>query len=80
MFRPHFRYDRDLLKKLCLAVRESLRLYFRESLNLTDGEVGLVMVIQTFGDYLNFHPHIHVLAADGLFRKSGLFHEEELSY
>jgi hypothetical protein len=74
MFRPYFRYDRDLLKKLCLAVRESLRLYFREHLSLPEGEVGLVMVIHTFGDYLNFHPHIHVLTADGLFRDSGLFH------
>ena len=74
MFRPHFRFDRQLLKKLCLAVRESLRLYFREQLNLPDGEVALVMIIHTFGDYLNFHPHIHVLAADGLFRNNGMFH------
>ena len=69
-----FRLLACVTQQLCLAVRESLRLYFRESLNLPDGEVGLIMVIQTFGDYLNFHPHIHVLAADGLFRKSGLFH------
>jgi len=24
-----------------------------------------VAVIQTFGDYLSFNPHIHILAADG---------------
>lgn len=74
MFRPYFRYDRELLKKLCLAVRESLRVFFREQLKLPEGEVGLVMAIHTFGDYLNFHPHIHVLAADGLFRDTGMFH------
>jgi len=55
-------------------VRKSLRTFFREQLHLPDGEVGLVMVIHTFGDYLNFHPHIHVLAADGLFRDNGMFH------
>ena len=74
MFRHCFRYDRNLLKKLCLSVRESLRIYFREQLHLHDGQPGLVMVIHTFGDYLNFHPHIHVLAADGLFGENGMFH------
>ena len=32
------------------------------------------MVIHTFGDYARWHPHIHVLIADGLFRKSGVFY------
>jgi len=60
MFRLCFRYDRELLKKLCLAVRESLRVFSREQLKIPEAEVGLVMAIHTFGDYLNFHRHIHV--------------------
>jgi hypothetical protein len=28
----------------------------------------------TFGEYLDFHPHLHALVADGLFVDSGLFH------
>ncbi|MFN5001673.1 MAG: transposase, partial [Akkermansiaceae bacterium] len=28
----------------------------------------------TFGDYLVFHPHLHVLVADGLFAPDGRFH------
>ncbi|MDF1852921.1 MAG: transposase [Verrucomicrobiales bacterium] len=30
--------------------------------------------MQTFGDYLNFHPHLHVLAATGLVDRDGRFH------
>jgi hypothetical protein len=32
------------------------------------------MAIQTFGEYLNFHPHIHAVVADGLFADSGMFY------
>ena len=32
------------------------------------------MAIHTFGEYLDFHPHLHALVADGLFVRSGLFH------
>ncbi|MCB1134148.1 MAG: transposase, partial [Verrucomicrobiae bacterium] len=28
-----------------------------------------------FGDYLVFHPHLHVLAATGLYDREGIFHE-----
>ena len=75
IFCPHFKYDLNSLKKPRLAVRESLHLYFRKSLNLPNGVVGLIIVIQTFGDCLNCtQPPIDVLAADRLFGKSGLFH------
>ena len=32
------------------------------------------MTIQTFGDYAKWHPHIHSITADGLFRANGVFH------
>jgi hypothetical protein len=32
------------------------------------------MVIHTFGDYARFHPHLHAIVADGLFRKNGTFY------
>jgi hypothetical protein len=32
------------------------------------------MCIHTFGEYLDFHPHLHALVADGLFTRDGLFH------
>jgi len=28
----------------------------------------------TFGEYLDFHLHLHALVADGLFVRSGMFH------
>jgi hypothetical protein len=45
---------------------------------------GVVAVIQTFGDRINFHPHIHVLmteggtAPDGAFHHVSCFHDEAL--
>ena len=32
------------------------------------------MAIHTFGEYMDFHPHLHALVADGLFVREGLFH------
>jgi hypothetical protein len=34
---------------------------------------GAVIAIQTFGDFLNFNPHCHVLCSDGVFYESGSF-------
>ena len=31
------------------------------------------MPFQTFSDLVNYHPHIHVLAADGVFSPRGTF-------
>ncbi|KPA11577.1 transposase, partial [Candidatus Magnetomorum sp. HK-1] len=33
----------------------------------------MVVVIQTFGEYLNYHPHLHAIVADGLFNDNGSF-------
>ena len=55
-------------------MNQSLTLFFRTALNLEDGIPAMVMVIHTFGDYARWHPHIHVLIADGLFRKNGVFY------
>jgi len=34
---------------------------------------GAVMAIQTFGDFLGFNPHCHVLVTDGCFYGRGMF-------
>jgi hypothetical protein len=39
----------------------------RTRLNLPDGKLGAITAVQTLGDYLIFHPHLHVLVANGLF-------------
>jgi hypothetical protein len=30
--------------------------------------------IQTFGDFLSFNPHLHILACDGCFGRGGIFY------
>ena len=67
MLRPYFRYDRDLLQDLCRAAHECLIEFLPTSLGLPEGVPGIVMAIDTFGEYLDFHPHLHALVADGLF-------------
>lgn len=37
------------------------------------GRPGLILFVQTFGDLLTFNPHVHVLAADGVFRADDVF-------
>ncbi len=67
MLRPYFRYDRDLLKDLCPIAHECLLEYLRTTLNLPDGLPGIVMTIHSFGEYLDWYPHLHACVADGLF-------------
>ncbi|HJL54261.1 MAG TPA: transposase, partial [Arenicellales bacterium] len=37
------------------------------------GKPGYILFVQTFGDLVTFHPHIHALVADGVFVESGTF-------
>jgi hypothetical protein len=74
MLRVYFRFDRTLLKDYCRIAHECLVEYMRTTLRLPEGHPGIVMAIHTFGDYLDFHPHLHALVAEGLFVQGGLFH------
>ena len=38
------------------------------------GNASGIIAIQTFGDYLNFHPHLHILITDGAFIGHHTFH------
>ena len=69
-----FRKRRKLLDHLFTTAIESLRDWMRARLELPDGQLAAVAAVQTFGDYLNFHPHLHVLAASGLVDREGRFH------
>ena len=74
MLRPYFRFHRGLIKELCRIAHRCLAEFHRTTLGLPEGTTGVVMAIHTFGEYLDFHPHLHALVADGLFVDSGLFH------
>jgi hypothetical protein len=34
---------------------------------------GAVISVQTFGDFQNFNPHLHIIATDGCFSGDGVF-------
>lgn len=74
VLRGIFRKRRQLLSLLFHTATESLRDHFRARLDLPEGKLGGIAAVHTFGDYLIFHPHLHVLAADGLFAPDGTFH------
>jgi hypothetical protein len=83
MLRLFFRYKRALLSPLSLAAVQTLLKYFRAVTGF-DLMPGVVAVIQTFGDRINFHPHVHVLvtgggaAPDGAFHHVSRFHDETI--
>lgn len=47
---------------------------FRVLLGAPEAEPGLVVCVHSFGNLLNFHPHLHVMATDGTFTPDGVFH------
>lgn len=76
-----FLYNRKLLSKLSKAAEDSLQLFLRTALGQKDGIFAAVLTIQIFaaiqhtaGDYARWHPHIHSIVADRLFRRTGVFH------
>jgi diadenosine tetraphosphate (Ap4A) HIT family hydrolase len=70
MLRPYFLRHRELLGDLCRAawdtVREMLAAGAAEEIR-----PGMVAVVQTFGQRVNFHPHVHAIASRGGWRKDG---------
>jgi len=74
ILRKYFLYNNKLFSKLCKCVADSLLSLLRTVIGLEEGICGAVMTIQTFGDYAKWHPHIHSLVPDGLFRNSGIFY------
>jgi hypothetical protein len=73
MLRLFFRYKRKLLNSLCLSAVRSLVKFLHTATGL-ELMPGVVAVIQTFGDRINFHPHIHVLMTEGGTAPNGAFH------
>ena len=74
VLRGIFRKRRHLLTHLFHTATATLQDTFRIRLGLPQGRIGAIAGVHTFGDYLIYHPHLHVLAADGLFTPDGRFH------
>ena len=73
ILRRYFLYDRSLLSDLSRCGWESLKAFFQEILPEEDAVPGAVIAIQSFGDFLGFNSHLHVLASDGCFYGQGMF-------
>ena len=74
ILRRYFLYDRKLLADLSHSAWESLKVFLQEAVPQNDPIPGAVIAVQTFGDFLGFNPHCHILVTDGCFYGSrGMF-------
>jgi hypothetical protein len=71
--RISFRKDRRLLGKLSQCAADALKTLFQAASKDPRAVPGIIIAIQTYGDLVNFHPHLHALVTDGAFTPSGWF-------
>ena len=74
IIRIYFLFDRKLLTKLSRIAWDVLKLYYKNSVNKENVIPAAAASIQTFGDFLGFNPHFHILTCDGCFGESGMFY------
>ena len=71
--RVYFRYDREVLGKLCRAAYDTVRDVYGLEVDGDCGVPAMVGAVQTFGDLIHWHSHIHAIVAEGVFTGSGHF-------
>jgi hypothetical protein len=71
LIRPFFAYRRSLLGELCRIIARALMQAYGAA--LPRARPRFILFVQTFGDLVNFNPHVHALVADGVFEASGRF-------
>ena len=74
IIRIYFLFDRTLLKELSKIAWEVLGLYYKNAVSKEKITPAAISSIQTFGDFLGFNPHLHILCADGCFKDNGTFY------
>jgi hypothetical protein len=47
---------------------------YLEALTGEDLVPGVIVAVQTFGERINFHPHLHLLVTEGGVERAGIFH------
>jgi len=72
--RIYFLFDRKLLAKLSICAWNVIKKYLQSSTPDNDAVPGASIAVQTYGDFLNFNPHLHAIVSDGCFFKDGDFH------
>jgi hypothetical protein len=71
--RLFFRYDRRLLGQLARVAWETVLEVCRSQVGRRDIVPGMIAGIQTFGELLHYHPHIHAIVTDGGLAPDGAF-------
>jgi len=71
--RIFFKYRRRLLGELRREAVKAISVYF-EALAGEPLVPGIIVAVQTFGDRINFHPHLHLLVTEGGMDRAGIFH------
>lgn len=72
MLRPYFLHHRRLLGKLSQAAFETVRELMAQALgDDSDVRPGMVSVLQTATDFLEWSPHVHALVSRGAWDRSG---------
>ena len=73
LLRPIFKYHRRDLGLLCKSAWQALREMFQEVASDPSAVPGVVISVQSYGDRLNLHPHVHALASRGVWSSGGDF-------
>ena len=71
--RVYFRYDRSLLGKLCRAAYDTVCDVYALEIDGDCGVPAMVGAVQTFGDLIHWHSHIHAIVPEGVFTGTGHF-------
>ena len=66
-------FDWKLLTKLSRCAWKVLSRYLKQTVPCDDAVAGAVIAVQSFGDFLGFNSHLHVIATDGCFYGNGSF-------
>lgn len=66
ILRRYFLYDRSLLSELSRCAWQSLTTLLKQAVP------GAAIALQTFGGFLRFNPHCHILCTDGCFYRRGM--------
>jgi hypothetical protein len=73
ILRRYFLYDRRLLSELSRCAWDALKVFLQTIISEENAVPGAVIAIQTFGDFLGYNPHCHILCTDGAFYGKGMF-------
>ena len=74
VLRPTFGRDRRLLGELARCAWRTLKDYTQARWPDPAAAPGAIVAIQTYGDQLNWHPHLHSLVSHGVWDRQGQFH------